>query len=73
MFNRIGFILIVSGFLLLYKPEIFSIETIIHILNSNIEYWPILLIIIGFVFIMPRKKRTVKKKDELSSASVIQL
>lgn len=57
MMNRLGIILIVSGFLLLGYRQFLSPEVIKLILDELITNWPIFLIVIGFILSMPKKKR----------------
>lgn len=55
--NRLGVILIISGFLLLGYREFFSAEVFRYLFEQCLTNWPVLLIVIGFMMAMPKKKR----------------
>lgn len=57
MRERVGFIIIVTGFILLVKPN-FDFEQIMMSMNFIIaNYWPAGLIILGLLLISPPKKK----------------
>ena len=57
MRERAGLIIVVTGFILLVKPN-FDIEQMVMSLNYIVaNYWPIGLIAIGLLLITPSKKK----------------
>ena len=57
MLGRLGIILIVSGFLLLYNPAWMSLDKIYMLFSELSARWPALLIVIGFIISIPKKRR----------------
>lgn len=61
MRERAGFIIGISGVVLLIKPN-FDLEQMAMNLNYiAANYWPVGLILLGLFLINPRKKRTQHK------------
>ena len=61
MRERAGFIIGISGVVLLIKPN-FDLEQMAMNLNYIVaNYWPVGLILLGLFLINPRKKRTQHK------------
>ncbi|MEF9967417.1 MAG: hypothetical protein RSC10_07380 [Longicatena sp.] len=57
MRERAGLIIVITGIVLLVKPN-FDVEQMIMSLNYIIaNYWPIALVFIGVVLINPKKRR----------------
>ncbi|MEG0710307.1 MAG: hypothetical protein RR481_08730 [Longicatena sp.] len=55
--ERAGLIIVITGIVLLVKPN-FDVEQMIMSLNYIIaNYWPIALVFIGVVLINPKKRR----------------
>lgn len=62
MRQRIGLILCISGFILLLEPN-FDLEQMIYALNYGLsQYWPISLVIIGFMLMQKKQPRRSNKR-----------
>lgn len=62
MRQRIGFILCMSGVVLLLEPN-FDLEQMIYALNYGMsQYWPTLLIFVGFMMMKKKQTRRSNKR-----------
>lgn len=57
MIQRIGRVLIITGLIFVIRPDVMSQTSLMQYQMKVIEYWPIALIVIGFLFLSPRNKR----------------
>lgn len=61
MRERAGFIIGITGVILLIKPN-FDVEQMMMNVNYAVaNYWPVGLILVGILLINPRKKKTRSK------------
>ncbi len=62
MRQRIGFILCISGIVLLFEPN-FDMEQMIYTLNYGLtQYWPVGLILLGFMMMQKKQTRRSNKR-----------
>lgn len=60
MRQRMGIIIAISGIVLLIKPQ-FDIDQISMNINYAVaNYWPLFLVFLGLIFMMPKKKKRGK-------------
>lgn len=58
MKERVGILLACSGCILLILPTIDTARVLMFIQLHMMEYWPICLVMIGFLMMQPKKKKT---------------
>lgn len=62
MRKRIGWILVISGFLLLFKPSFDMDMILLGIHSIVIRYWPAGFVFLGALLLWPQKRSTSRKK-----------
>lgn len=66
MRKRAGIILVLTGLMLLIKPN-FDFDQIMMAFNYIVaNYWPVGFVLIGGLLIVPEPKKTTKKRKRLT-------
>lgn len=61
MRERVGYVIGVSGVILLFKPNFDPEQMAMYFNYVMANYWPAFLIILGLLLINPRKRKTRSK------------
>ncbi len=62
MRKHIGWVLIISGLILLWKPS-FDFDTMMMTINYlTVHYWPIGFVFVGVLLLWPQKRTPQKRK-----------